>query len=283
MSTCNQGASRESIQHHYDLSDKFYSLWLDSTMTYSCAMWRQGDSLELAQERKIDYHLDNARVGRGGRLLDIGCGWGAALSRGVSRCGVSMAVGLTMSKTQADHIRNIKVPGLSVQETTWQEFRPDREFDGIISVGAFEHFAKPDLTDSQMVDAYEEFFEKCRVWLKPGGCLSLQTIAYGSTSRKNINQFILNEIFPESDLPVLSQIMRALERKFEVISLRNDRQDYAETFGVWSARLKRNREEAACLIGEEKVEQYLKYQGMFAIGFHTGAMNLYRLHLRRQR
>src|SRR5947199_10843989 len=74
-----RGASPEAIQHHYDVGNDFYRLWLDPTLTYSCALWEEGDSddmLERAQRRKIEHHARRVRVPAGGRVLDVGCGWG---------------------------------------------------------------------------------------------------------------------------------------------------------------------------------------------------------------
>ncbi len=281
VSLSDAGASASAIQHHYDLSNDFYALWLDETHTYSCALWQAGDTLEIAQRRKIDYHAQNCEARLGGTYLDIGCGWGGTLFRLIRRHHAGKAVGLTLSKAQTRYIEQIAEPGIEVWVQGWQDYTTAVEFDGIISIGAFEHFAKPNLSDDEMVDVYRGFFRKCRSWLKPNCSLSLQTIAYGRATRRDINRFILEEIFPESDLPTLSQIVRASDGLFELVSLRNDRQHYADTFRHWSARLSARRAEAVRLVGEDKVRNYQKYQALFTIGFHTGAMDLYRIHLRR--
>jgi cyclopropane-fatty-acyl-phospholipid synthase len=101
----NPGASVQAIQHHYDLSNAFYQLWLDRSCTYSCALWQEGDSLEAAQLRKIDFHIEQARVKQGDRVLDIGCGWGSTLNRLVEKYQVQQAIGLTLSETQSQWIQ----------------------------------------------------------------------------------------------------------------------------------------------------------------------------------
>jgi cyclopropane-fatty-acyl-phospholipid synthase len=275
------GASASAIRHHYDVGDEFYSLWLDETRTYSCALWEAGDTLERAQLRKLDYHAGNCEAGAGKDYLDVGCGWGSTVFRLVDLYSARSAIGLTLSDAQARYIGERDRDGVSVQVQGWQDFSPPHAFDGIISIGAFEHFAKPDLSDDEMVAAYREFFRKAHAWLKPGCSLSLQTIAYGRATRADINRFVLEQIFPESDLPSLAQIVRAAQGFFEIVSLRNDRHHYADTFRHWAARLAARRDEAVQLVGEEKVRTYQKYQGLFTIGFHTGAMDLYRLHLRK--
>src|ERR1700722_1853230 len=86
-----RGGTEAAIQHHYDVSNAFYALWLDETLTYSCGLWRDGDDpddLLAAQRRKIDYHLDAAGISRARHVLDIGCGWGSLLERAELRaCG----------------------------------------------------------------------------------------------------------------------------------------------------------------------------------------------------
>ena len=137
------------------------------------------------------------------------------------------------------------------------------------------------MDEAGRVEAYRAFFRRCHEWLRPDGCLSLQTIAYGTASRKDLNAFILDEIFPESDLPTLSEIVQACDGLFEILVVRNDRMDYARTFSEWSRRLDANRDAALALIGESKLRAYEKYHGLFQIGFHVGAMNLLRIGLRR--
>src|SRR5688572_25683389 len=96
----DDGASRSAIRHHYDLSNDFYALWLDPSMTYSSALWSDGDSLASAQRRKLDFHIEGARAPGAARVLDVGCGWGGLLQRAVDDWGVGHAVGLTLSQAQ---------------------------------------------------------------------------------------------------------------------------------------------------------------------------------------
>src|SRR5947209_5277394 len=135
------GASKRAIQHHYDVGNKFWELWLDPTMTYSCAMWADGDTLESAQRRKVDWLLDGAHAPGANRLLDVGCGWGAAIRRAVAR-GTAHAVGITLSEKQHEWISRLGDPRLEVHVVGWADYEADEPFDSIISAGAFEHFAR---------------------------------------------------------------------------------------------------------------------------------------------
>nr|WP_199349880.1 cyclopropane-fatty-acyl-phospholipid synthase family protein [Nostoc flagelliforme] len=277
----NPGASAEAIQHHYDASNDFYRLWLDTTNTYSCALWEENDNLESAQLRKIDFHIIQSRARQARRVLDVGCGWGSTLQRLVERHGVKHAVGLTLSKSQAEWIASFNHPGIEVKLESWSDHSPKEPYDAIISIGAFEHFAKANLSNTKKVEGYCKFFQRCHECLKPGGWMSLQTIAYGNICKEDMSPFIANEIFPESDLPRLADIAKATEGIFEIVALRNDRNDYKRTSQFWLSKLKANRAEAVNLVGEEVVVRYIKYLSLFSIGFHTGTMDLLRITMRR--
>lgn len=281
MKTQNPGASAEAIQHHYDASNDFYRLWLDTTNTYSCALWEENDTLESAQLRKIDFHINQAKAMGAERVLDVGCGWGSTVKRLVEMHGVKHAVGLTLSKSQAEWIASFNQPRIEVKLESWSDHSPEAPYDAIISIGAFEHFAKANLSNAQKVEGYRTFFQRCHEWLKPGGWMSLQTIAYGNVRKEDMSEFIATEIFPESDLPSLADIAKASEGIFEIVELRNDRKDYERTNRLWLSRLKANRAEAVNLVGEEVVARYVKYLSLFLIGFHAGTMNLLRITMHR--
>ena len=242
MSDPYLGASPSAIRHHYDVGNDFWRIWLDPTMAYSCAMWDgPDDDLERAQRRKLDYHVEQAGAAGAARVLDIGCGWGAQIMRMVNFHGVQEAVGLTLSDAQAQYLRGIAPENVEIHERGWSGYEPAEPFDAIISVGAFEHFARFGLSGDEQVEAYRDFFSSCRSWLKPGGRLSLQTIAYGDVPRDRPlrDRFIVDEIFPESELPRLADIARAAEMELEIERVRNDRGDYVKTLRAWFERLRK--------------------------------------------
>lgn len=281
VTLANRGASAEAIQHHYDAGNDFYRLWLDSTSTYSCALWEEGDDLDAAQLRKLDDHAAQARAPGAAHVLDIGCGWGSMLRRLVQVHGVQHAVGLTLAKNQAQHIQAFGDPRLEVRLENWSDHVPKQPYDAIISVGAFEHFANHGLTPEEKIASYRLFFERCHQWLKPGGSISLQTIVYGNCLREDFSPFFAQEIFPESDLPRPSEIAAASDRLFELELLRNHREHYKRTCETWWRRLRQNREEAVRLVGETVVARYEKYLQYCTIAFHVGTMGLMRVTLRR--
>lgn len=276
-----KSAATRAIRHHYDVGNDFYGLWLDSSLSYSCAMPTVAtDTLDVAQQRKLRFHLDAVRADTARSILDVGCGWGAILEQASVEYGVTRAVGLTLSEAQTRHIRELALPGVEVRTENWMDYAPDDRFDGIISIGAFEHFARPDDTPTEKIGIYREFFSRCRTWLNTDGTLSLQTIAYANMTRTGANSFMQQEIFPDADLPSLTEIVSAADGLFEVQSVANGRLDYAWTCEQWARRLRARREEAAALVGEDVVARYERYLKMSAIGFRMNKICLLRLVLR---
>jgi cyclopropane-fatty-acyl-phospholipid synthase len=278
----NPGASAQAIQHHYDLSNDFYCLWLDRELNYSAAMWKPGDTLDSAQARKVDYHIAQACAAGAERVLDVGCGWGAVLRRLVEDKEVRRAVGLTLSKAQAERISSLAIPQIEVRLENWTEHTPTGPYDAIISIGAFEHFSRLESSDRERIDGYRRFFERCHDWLKPAGRMSLQTFAYGGArprSQSMGTQFLAREIFQETDPPTLSEIAIAAQGIFEVMALRNDRMDYGRTCRHWLRRLRENRERAVAVVGDENVSRYERYLQLSTIGFETGRLSLFRITL----
>jgi cyclopropane-fatty-acyl-phospholipid synthase len=287
--SCTQGASPEAIQHHYDVGNDFYRLWLDPTLTYSCALWNDDDGddmLEIAQRRKIEHHSQWAHAKGAERVLDIGCGWGAVLKHLVEEQSVRHAVGLTLSRQQAEWIGSFHHPGIEVRQESWMEHDPAEPYDAVISIGAFEHFARPEWDEEQKVAAYRDFFARCHRWLRPGGRLALQTIAYGDVDPAQVRtssqvRFIVQEIFPESELPTLAQIIQACDGLFEVVALRNDRENYERTCRVWCSRLTAQRRQAVATAGADVVARYVRYLRLSAAAFQLGQTCLLRCAFRR--
>ncbi|HEU0087099.1 MAG TPA: cyclopropane-fatty-acyl-phospholipid synthase family protein [Pseudonocardiaceae bacterium] len=260
-----RGASASAIQHHYDVSNDFYALWLDATRSYSCALWAgEEDTLEAAQQRKLDYLAEAANVAGAARVLDVGCGWGGMLHRLIEGHRVAHAVGLTLSAAQAEHVLRRADDRYEVRVENWIDHEPTAPYEAIISIGAFEHFARFGMTRGARVAAYRQFFERCYDWLPHGRRLVLQTNVKGNNVRLNRRtvrdlMFIVDHIFPESELPWMSEILEASERCFDVGSARNDADHYARTCQEWLVRLLASRERAEELVGERMVADYTRY------------------------
>src|SRR5271167_3454404 len=194
--TSNPGASKAAISLHYDLGNEFFRLFLDRELCYSCAMYDQEpDSFEKAQERKLEYHIQQARADGVARVLDIGCGWGALQKRLVKEHRAKLAVGLTLSENQAEWIRAMALPGVEVCLESWSDHDPTASYDSIISIGAFEHFARP-CSRPARVRGYRDFFERCYGWLSPGGGCRFSPSGWEESTAESLGSSLLRIFFP---------------------------------------------------------------------------------------
>lgn len=269
------GASAESIRSHYDHPEAFFRLFLGETMCYSCGLFSGNCSLEEAQLAKLDYHLDAARVGQGASLLDVGCGWGALLVRAVEQRRAARGLGLTLSHAQAESVGARGDSRIDVREQHWAEHSPETPYDAVVSIGAIEHFVRPEDSPSERLATYEAFFRRVRAWLKPSGRLTIQCIARAQGSTR---PHILAEdgTFPQSDLPCAWELLRASAGEFELERLVNHRADYIKTLEHWIRGLKANRDRACALVGVARVEEFLRYLRYSAMGFALGRTELLR-------
>lgn len=282
------GASAGAIREHYDAGNEFYAAWLDPSMTYSAARWSANGTraltLDGAQERKLDWHLDAAAARRGSRLLDVGCGWGSLLVRAVRDRGVAEAVGLTPSHRQCDWIRShLGEAGVEVQCSIWQESDVGTGFDAIVSLGALEHFAKPGLSAREKIRSYESFFEFCRRSVTDNGRVSIHFIGWMDVQPDAERGYLPAELFPESNLPRLGEVIAAADQTFHPVYLENVPEDYALTIRSWLARFNDGRDGLIREHGRDLVKTYIRAFRRFALGFEAGSLGLYRLVLRPRR
>lgn len=281
------GGSAAAVQHHYDVGNEFFQLWLGPELVYSAALWQGSDTLETAQIRQIDYHIQESQAATGARVLDIGCGWGATLKRLVNQYGVQQAIGLNLSQAQIDWVQANAHPQIEARLESWLDHTPEQPYDAIIAVEILEHCARPGITGAEKLLAYRAFFERCHQWLRPGGHLSLQATIYGNMQPEEMEQLDadaiedVEAIFPESEFPQLSEIVTAIVPTFELVQMRCDRHHYARTLQTWFQRLQRQREMAVRLVGEATVAHYERFFQYSRFCYHAGATNLVRMTLRR--
>jgi cyclopropane-fatty-acyl-phospholipid synthase len=280
------GTSPRAIRHHYDLSDDFFQIWLGPDMVYSCGWWEAGDgrdTLAQAQHRKLDFFADRLGV-RGGRVLDVGCGWGALLDRFVRVHGAASGTGLTLSPSQAGFAARRNVPGVSYQLRSWTDHEPSEPYDAVTCIEATEHFASETLSPDEKVEVYRAFFERAASWLRPGGRMGLQLIcldnlghAGSRAGRGPFADLILHDIFPESMPASLSELILGWETHFELDEFHDHPRHYQRTFRAWTLAYREQEALAQELVGPEACRAYARY---FAVGeavFRLREHSLYRV------
>jgi len=265
---------RDAVSYHYNLSNDFYSLWLDRRMVYSCAYFKTGDeNIDTAQEQKLDYLCRKLRLRRGESLLDIGCGWGGLILHAAKHFGVR-ALGLTLSEAQAQLTQQrIEKAGLSAsceaRVSDYRDLDPSASFHKIVSVGMFEHVGESRLP---------EYFE--RVWelLPAGGVFLNHGIAYSATYRRKGPSFIDKYVFPDGGLVPLGTTIRIAEAcGFEVRDVESLREHYARTLRLWGRRLESRYQDARRITSETVYRIWRIYMAGCAHAFALGRVNVYQL------
>ncbi len=269
---------RDAIQYHYDVSDDFYSLWLDRNMVYSCAYYRgDGDSLESAQDHKLDHILTKLMLSPGERFLDVGCGWGALVLRAAKKYG-ARATGITLSRNQYEFARRrIREEGLEGRcEVHLQDYRDlegEGVFDKIASVGMFEHVGLRNLRN---------YFGKIRSLLADGGLVMNHGITATDPESRWVGlgagEFINCYVFPHGELPHLSLVLKEIsDAGLETTDVESLRRHYARTCLEWAKRLEQNRVQAISLAGDKRYRIWQIYLAGCAHGFEREWMNIYQV------
>lgn len=266
--TCDH--ARQNVSHHYDRGDDFYSLYLDPTMTYSCAYFRSpDDSLEQAQRQKYEHIARKLLLKPGEKLLDIGCGWGGMLIHAVRNYGVS-ALGNTVSHSQYEYARN-KVKDLGLEdriEVVCEDYRNlTGKYDKIVSIGMFEHVGQ------EFIPA---FMRKMDQLLNRGGLGLLHTIGKDRPSASD--PWMWKYIFPGNYLPTVDEIAREMGVVgFSLLDVENLRLHYARTLDLWADNFEGNAEKVRRMFGDAFVRAWRLYLRGAAVGFKYGELRVFQV------
>lgn len=264
------------VQAHYDLSDEFFSLFLDPSRTYSCAKFDTPETtLAEAQIAKIDLSLGKCELHSDHHLLDVGCGWGATALRARERY-CAKVTGLTLSRNQHVYDQSLAAgkDGIDFRLEGWETF--DQKVDRIVSIGAFEHFGRA---------KYAAFFERSRSLLPADGVMLLHTITLGRPSKSmsfgRFAHFMSTKIFPGGDVPTPERVVESARAGgFELAHAESLRLHYARTLDCWAANLSAQETRAVAVAGDEIYRTYMKYLTSCASFFRSGEVNIYQFKLR---
>ncbi len=262
--------SPQNIAHHYDLPVEFYSLFLDESLTYSCAYFEnENDCLALAQRQKHDLIAQKLQLSPEDTLVDIGCGWGAMLLRAAMEFG-ARGVGITLSKAQYDYVRGkIEELGQSdrIEVRLLDYRRLEGKFDKLVSIGMFEHVGK------WFIPA---FMNKAARLLKKGGAGLLHTIAKEVESPTDY--WTLRYIFPGGYIPSLAETLREMGRAgLCVLDVEGLRLHYGKTLDCWIANFEKNVDRVREMFGESFVRMWRMYLNSASAGFKFANTRVYQI------
>ncbi len=271
-STSKKNQQKE-IESHYDIGNDFYKLWLDETMSYSCAYFKnETDSLYEAQINKIDYTLKKLCLTEGMTLLDIGCGWGQLLITAAKKYKIK-GVGITLSseqykafseKIKEEHLEN----HLTAELMDYRDLTSyNKKFDRIVSIGMLEHVGRKN---------YNKFIETVKKVLVPGGVFLLHYIS--ALKEFDGDPWLKKYIFPGGVIPSLREIESLFaDYGFHTLDIENLRNHYTKTLLCWNENFKKNMPKISKMFNEEFIRMWQLYLCACAAVFHNGIVDIHQI------
>ncbi|CAB4663827.1 unannotated protein [freshwater metagenome] len=265
----------DAIQHHYDVSNLFYSWVLGPSMAYTCAVFpNEHASLEVAQETKFDLVCRKLGLNPVMKLLDVGCGWGGMVRHAVKNYGVT-AIGVTLSEQQAAYAQAaIARDGIGDRaEVRFSDYRdlPEANFDAVSSIGLTEHIGRAN---------YPSYFSFLYEKLKPEGRLLNHTITRPNDEEPTHynDSFINRYVFPDGELSGPGHIMSTMNAAgFEIRHQENLREHYALTLKHWCENLESHWDEAVTEAGEGTARVWRLYMAASRMGFDLNTIQLHQM------
>lgn len=261
--------SESDVQSHYDVGNDFYKLWLDDTLTYSCAYFDHGnrDDLTKAQIDKVHHILKKLDPKPGKTLLDIGCGWGTLMLTAAKEYGLRVA-GVTLSEEQFNLVqKRIKDEGLeNVAEVLLVDYRElgDRMWDYVTSVGMFEHVGKENLG---------LYFKDIYKYLTQDGV----ALIHGITRQQGgaYNGWINKYIFPGGYVPGLGEMIgHIVENDMQIADVEMLRRHYQRTLEIWDMNFNAHRSQIEDMMGDRFTRMWDLYLQACAASFESGNIDV---------
>jgi cyclopropane-fatty-acyl-phospholipid synthase len=269
----NGDAIRNAVNYHYDHPVEFWKLWLDESLSYSCAYFQSAQApLAEAQKSKLDSICLKLRLKPGQRLLDMGCGWGALVMHAAANYGVE-ALGLTLSPHQAEVARErICAAGLAdkcrVEVENFLEFRPAETFDRIASVGAAEHVPEK---------SFDDYFVRAYELLRPGGQFLHHAIVRAPTIQDRPGRSFMDRyVFPDHFLATIGRTICGAEAAgFETRDVESLREHYRMTLEHWLHRFEAQQSAIERQTDPLSFRVFRLYLAGSAYEFRCGRLNIY--------
>ena len=264
---------KEEVTYHYDIGNDFYKLWLDDTLSYSCAYFKnENESLGEAQLNKIHHLLKKLNLREGITLLDIGCGWGALLIEAAKLYKIK-GLGITLSEEQFKAFKE-RIEKENLQDYLQVKLMDYREleksgllFDRVVSVGMLEHVGRSN---------YDLFMKCVSKVLKKEGVFVLHYISglYESEGDAWIKKYI----FPGGVIPTLREIISlSADYKFYTVDVESLRMHYYKTLLKWADNFEKNTDKVREMFDEKFVRMWRMYLYSCAACFYTGVIDLHQI------
>lgn len=261
----NKSRALNVAKQHYDLSNTLFECMLDQRMTYSCAYWKNAETLDEAQEAKLDLICKKLAIQSGMRVLDVGCGWGSFSKFAAEKYGAEV-VGITISEKQQE-LAQLRCQDLPV-EIRLQDYRDINEkFDRIVSVGQMEHVG---------LKNYRKYFEIMHRSLNDDGLFLLHTIG-NNNSIHACDPWIDKYIFPNGMLPSAKQMTTASESLFIMEDWHNFGADYDKTLMAWVKKFESNWDEIKHNYDESFYRMWRYYLLTSAAAFRARDIQLWQI------
>ena len=261
--------SEEDVQSHYDIGNDFYKLWLDPTLTYSCAYFEDGNEndLEQAQIAKVNHILNKLNPQKGKTLLDIGCGWGTLMLTAAKEYGLKVT-GVTLSEEQYKLVQK-RIYDENLQdfaEVRLEDYRElgDQKWDYVTSVGMFEHVGSENLP---------KYFQDVYKYLNKDGI----ALIHGITRQQGgaTNAWINKYIFPGGYIPGLVEIISRIEEAhLQISDVEMLRRHYQRTLEIWDKNFNNARPEIEKKMGERFCRMWDMYLQACAASFESGNIDV---------
>ena len=265
--------SKMNVSHHYDLSADLYDLFLDPKRQYSCGYFKnENDSLEDAQNNKIQHIIKKLNIQENQKVLDIGCGWGS-LAIDIAKSINCEVTGITLSQNQFDYcVKKAKKLNLENQVTfkliDYREF--NEKFDRIVSVGMFEHVGRK---------FYKKFFRQIEKLLNDNGVSLIHTIGSVNPPR-DPHPWITKYIFPGGYTPSLSEVTTPIEKAGLIVSdIEVLKLHYSHTLRHWKENCIKNKEQIVKMFDEKFFRMWEFYLAGCEIAFKWGDQVVYQFQL----
>ena len=265
--------SKMNVSHHYDLSDDLYDLFLDPKRQYSCGYFKnENDSLEDAQNNKIQHIIKKLNIQENQKVLDIGCGWGS-LAIDIAKSINCEVTGITLSQNQFDYcVKKAKKLNLENQVTfkliDYREL--NEKFDRIVSVGMFEHVGRK---------FYKKFFRQIEKLLNNNGVSLIHTIGSVNPPR-DPHPWITKYIFPGGYTPSLSEVTTPIEKAGLIVSdIEVLKLHYSHTLRHWKENCIKNKEQIVKMFDEKFFRMWEFYLAGCEIAFKWGDQVVYQFQL----